>query len=233
MNKKELQALENAALQLRGMLGLNDSEAIHTKTILRKENIIAMYKPLSDAAYGLSLKCGDSRFVLINSNNTRGRQHFTIAHELYHLYVEQNPKPHICNGAKTKEEQSADFFASAFLMPKLGILNNIPIEEIVNSEISLATIIKLEQYFSVSRSALLIRLKQLNIITERDYENLSSITAKSSAKEYGYDTALYEKGNADLVIGDFGVLARQLFDEEKISEGNYREFLNQISNEED
>lgn len=233
MSKTELQALECAAFQLRVRFGLNSSEAIHTKTILRKENIIAMYKPLSDKAYGLSLKCGNNRFMLINSNSTRGRQHFTIAHELYHLYVEQNPKPHICDGAKTKEEQCADFFASAFLMPEGGILANIPVEEVLNRNISFATIIKLEQYFSVSRSALLIRLKQLNIITTEYYEQLVQVSTKSSAKEYGYDMALYEKGNEGLVIGDFGVIARKLFDDGKISEGNYREFLNQISNEED
>lgn len=231
MSKKELQSMENAALQLRGKFGLSECEAVHTKTILRKENIIAMYKPLSDKAYGLSLKCGDNRFMLINSNSTRGRQHFTIAHELYHLYVEANPKPHICSGAKTKEEQSADLFASAFLMPKLGIVSNIPTEELRSSSVSLATVIKLEQYFSVSRSALLIRLQQLDIITLQCYNQLSATTAKKSAQEYGYDTALYEKGNENLVIGDFGAIARKLFDDEKISEGNYREFLNQISNE--
>ncbi len=233
MSKKELQSMENAALQLRGRFGLNECEAIHTKTILRKENIIAMYKPLSDKAYGLSLKCGDNRFMLINSNSTRGRQHFTIAHELYHLYVEANPKPHICNGAKTKEEQSADLFASAFLMPKLGLISNIPTEELRSFSISLATIIRLEQYFSVPRSALLIRLQQLDIITSQCYKQLSTITTKKSAQEYGYDTALYENGNENLVIGDFGAIARKLFDDGKISEGNYREFLKQISNGED
>ena len=27
--------------------------------------------------------------MLINSNQPRGRQHFTIAHELYHLFIEE------------------------------------------------------------------------------------------------------------------------------------------------
>lgn len=233
MTGAEIQNLENAALQLRVKFGLNESEAVHTKTILRKENIITMYKPLSDNAFGLSLKCADFRFMLINSNNTRGRQHFTIAHELYHLYIEQHPKPHICNGAKSREEQYADVFASAFLMPRSGVLSIIPSSEIISAKISLATVIKLEQYFSVSRSAILIRLRQMNVITEKYYKQLCEIAVQQSAKEYGYDLSLYERGNENLVIGDFGVLARQLFDEERISEGNYRELLNQISNEKD
>jgi len=51
---------------------------------------------------------------------------------------------------------------------------------------------------------------------------------KKTAKEYGYDTALYEPGNENLVIGDFGEKARRLFDGNKISEGRYMELLHKI-----
>ena len=51
---------------------------------------------------------------------------------------------------------------------------------------------------------------------------------KKTAREYGYDTSLYEPGNENLVIGDFGEKARRLFDMEKISEGHYMELLHKI-----
>ena len=63
--------------------------------------------------------------MLVNSNQSQGRQHFTIAHELYHLYIEENPTPHKCNpgnGSKDPVEQCADMFASSLLMPETGIL---------------------------------------------------------------------------------------------------------------
>ena len=67
--------------------GLSQSEAVNVKSLLRKLNILTVYRPLSEYAYGLSLKSPQGhRFILINSNNSRGRQHFTIAHELYHLF---------------------------------------------------------------------------------------------------------------------------------------------------
>lgn len=50
----------------------------------------------------------------------------------------------------------------------------------------------------------------------------------SSAREYGYNDSLYKSGNAGLIIGDYGALAKQLFDNDKISEGHYIELMNSI-----
>lgn len=226
--KLKLDEVEVLAKKLRLDLGLDLDGPIHTKTILRKENILTAYRPMSDKAYGLSLKCGGHKFMLINSNNMRGRQHFTIAHELYHLYLEDNPKPHLCTNGKSPEEYNADLFASAFLMPVEGIYKNIPKKELVEKQISLATVLLLEQYFSVSRLALLVRLDRLNLLRKGLFDELKSIPIIKSAREYGYDLSLYQKGNEGVFVGDFGVIARQLFDDEKISEGHYVELLNQI-----
>ena len=51
-----------------------------------------------------------------------------IAHELYHLFIEEKPIPHKCNPGynKNKVEQSADMFASSLLMPETGICQLIP-----------------------------------------------------------------------------------------------------------
>ena len=218
MAKLNLQQAERLAQKLRADFGLNDSEPIHVKTILRKENIVTMYLPLSEDVFGLSLKHEGHRFMLINCTRTRGRQHFTIAHELYHLYLEDNPSPHICCNGKNTSEANADMFASAFLMPSTGINANIPTIEIKNKCISLATI---------------IRLQKLNLLSQSLFDEYSQTHTIQTAKEYGYDVSLYKPGNLNLVLGDFGTLARTLFDQEKISEGNYLELLNQIYNDED
>ena len=228
MSRLNIQQAERLAQKLRADLGLNDSEPIHTKTILRKENIVTMYLPLSENVYGLSLKHEGHKFMLINSTRTRGRQHFTIAHELYHLYLEDNPSPHICSNGKNISEANADMFASAFLMPSNGINANIATSEIKDKNISLATIIRLEQYFSVSRKALLIRLQKLNLLSQSQYEEYLLTHPIQTAKDYGYDISLYKSGNTNLVLGDFGTLARTLFENDIISEGNYFELLNQI-----
>lgn len=178
----------------------------------------------------MSLKGGDKKFMLVNSNQSRGRQHFTIAHELYHLFVEENPVPHKCSGdeRKCESEQCADAFALMFLMPADGIRQMMPAEELIAGQVSLASIFRLEHYFGVSHKSVLNRLVDLNLLSRRERDSLADIPVKRTSREYGYDTALYEPGNHGLVIGDFGEKARKLFDEDKISEGHYLELLHKI-----
>ena len=215
--------------------GLGRSESVNVKSLLRKLNILTVYRPLSDDAYGLSLKSPQGhRFILINSNNSRGRQHFTIAHELYHLFYDELPHPHICckDGA-SKTERQANRFASALLMPEEGIIEMLSDEEYANKKISIATVLKLEQYFGVSRTTMLLRLKELNLLSPSLFEELRAYPVIRSANEYGHDVSLYQPGNQNLVIGDYGEKARLLFEKEKISESHYLELLNLIRNDED
>ena len=137
--------------------------------------------------------------MLINSNHPRGRQNFTIAHELYHLFIEEKPTPHKCNPGygKNKVEQNADMFASSLLMPEAGICQLIPETELNTKNISIATVLKLEHYFSVSRSALLYRLLNIGLISESTRSSLAEIKVKHSARCFGYDTALYEAAMRD------------------------------------
>jgi Zn-dependent peptidase ImmA (M78 family) len=178
----------------------------------------------------MSLKGAGEKFILVNANQPRCRQHFTIAHELYHLFFEDNAAPHNCSedGKKSESEQSADAFALMFLMPADGVRQLIPDEELKSGKVSLATVLLLEHYFSVSHMAVLNRLSDLNLISRADRDSYMNVPIVRTAREYGYDTSLYSPGNSGLVIGNFGEKARKLFEEEKISEGHYLELLHKI-----
>lgn len=229
MKNLSIPEAELLAGQFRSKTGLSLTEPINVKTLIRKLGITAVYRPLSESSYGIGCKSGSGKlFILVNSNSTRGRQHFTIAHELYHLFYEEHPVPHMCGQGVSTEEKNANRFASALLMPKEGMLSMISPGEITNHNINLSTVLRMEQFFGVSRNTLLIRLKDIGLISQQRLDELKGIPAKDSALSYGYDLSLYEKGNAGLVIGDFGEKARILFEEEKISEGHYEELLNMI-----
>ena len=187
-----------------------------------------MYRPLSENSFGISIKTNGAMFMMVNSNSTRGRQHFTIAHELYHLFFDENPEPHVCRGVATGVERDANLFASALLMPKESILQEVSEQEIRHHTVDMATVLRIEQLFGVSRLSLLVRLKDIGVISEENLQNLNSVGAKESARAYGYETSLYESGNEGIVIGDFGEKAKRLFDEGRISEGHYVELLNMI-----
>lgn len=226
---------EKAALfaaQIRALAGLNDREPIHIKSLLVKLGILTRYRPLSEKSYGLSLQTPDksARFMLINSNTTRGRQHFTAAHELYHLFFDPNPIQHISSKDEEKSpaERDADLFASVFLMPQSGIVSEIPVNE-MRTGLSVATLLRLEQLFSVSNEAMIYRLRALHIIDEREADYFKGFVITDIAKENGYDLSLYKRGNENVTLGDFGSNARKLYEQGKISEGHYMELLNQIS----
>lgn len=233
MAKVDKLIIEKQVSEFRMNNGLSASEPVTLKSLLLKLNVLTLFRPLSENFSGMCLKDNSGRrFMLINSSQPRGRQHFTIAHELYHLFVEDKPTPHKCNpgsSSKSHVEVCADMFASYLLMPETGILQIVPEAEVVTKNISLATILRLEHFFSVSRSALLYRLLNIELITEKTRQELAEIKVKSSAINFGYSTALYEPANEGLVIGDFGVKARSLFEQGKISEGHYAELLRKIN----
>ena len=220
------------AFDFRKNQSLNDVEPINFKSLLLKLNVLTVYRPLSDDFSGMCLRKENLMFILLNSNHSRGKQHFTIAHELYHLYCQEDFKLHACNPGNSKgvdtNEKLADAFASELLLPEMGIKKMIPLKELDKKEISISTILLLENYFSVSHSALLIRLRGMDLITSNQYDTFSALRIKQTAKEYGFGLSLYESGNEGLVIGDYGIKAKQLFLDLKISESHYNELMNSI-----
>ena len=223
--------IEKEAAEFRNRMGYTSTDPIRLKSLLLKQNIITVFRPLSDHFSGMAVKTGDRMFILINSNHSIGRQHFSICHELYHLFIQKNFSTHHCTSGlfdkKNNEEYSADLFAAYLLMPKEGIISLIPDNELSRDKISMSTILKIEHYYSCSRSALLNRLKEINLISNNFAEQHKDNIIQT-AKKFGYDNNLYTSGNDGLIIGDYGSLARKLYENEKISEGHYAELMSTI-----
>jgi Zn-dependent peptidase ImmA (M78 family) len=113
-------------------------------------------------------------------------------------------------------------------MPEEGLLELIPDKELTKRDtITLPTILKIEQYYGCSRTALLYRLDSLDLIDIDRYEGFKSDIAKE-ARRYGFSTSLYKPGNHGLVIGNYGIIAKELFDNEKISESHYVSLMQDI-----
>lgn len=223
---------EFLAVRFRNMLHLPQDAPLLVKEVLEQLGIITVFRPLSDGSYGMSIKTKDGlRFMLVSSNSTIGRQHFTIAHELYHLYFDEKPTPHMCGiDGKSPLEQSADMFASNLLLPRVGLLTMLPDSYSEIKKVDLAAIVKMEQKFQVSRRALLYRLRRLSIINEDQLQDFLMAPIKDVAMRRGFDTSIYEKGNDGLIIGDYKSLATDIFEKGLISEGHYNELLNSLVN---
>lgn len=228
--------LEKEANAFRQMNGLASNEPIRLKSLLQKLNVVTIFSTLSSDFSGMALKVQmneqTDRFMLVNSSQSVGKQHFTICHELYHLFVQQSFTSQVCRtGLFDKkadpEEYNADLFSSYLLLPKDGLIENIPNEELDNKKLTLSTILSLEHYYSCSRRALLYRLKKLLLIKSEEYD-VFTVDIKRGALEYGFQTDLYEPGNDGVIIGDYGLLAKELYDKDKISQSHYYTLLTDL-----
>lgn len=231
-----MKSLEKKASEFRQSNGLSDRDCIRLKSLLHKLKVLTIFKPLDDNLSGMAIKVKASpetvhRFILVNSNQSLGRQHFTICHELYHLYIQDDFTFQYCNPGRFDkkdrdiEEYKADLFAAYFLIPRDGVYMLIENDaEMELNKISLQTLFRIEQYFSCSRTALLYRLEEMEL-TDRSFTEQHKTNVKKSAVAYGYSTELYESGNHNQFVGDYGSLAKELYDKEKISESHYHSLL--------
>ncbi|MCF8363450.1 MAG: ImmA/IrrE family metallo-endopeptidase [Prolixibacteraceae bacterium] len=212
---------------------MNSIEPISFSGLLQRLDVLSLFRPLGDNFSGLSYKKGDDLFMLINSNQSLGRQNFTIAHELYHLFYDDTFEPHICKtglfpkGKKNINERWADIFASYLILPEEGIIQLIPDEQTKKNSITLPTLLKIEQTYGTSRSALLTRLQILELI-DKNYQEKYSTNVKRSALQYGFNTELYEPTQPHAILGAYGSLANKLYDNDKVSEGHFNELLKAI-----
>jgi Zn-dependent peptidase ImmA (M78 family) len=236
MNKLQKLEIKNDANAFRKDFGYGETDPIRLDSFLLKKNILTVFKPLSSNLAGMAIKAnGMDMFIMVNQNHSLGKQHFTIAHELYHLFIQENFTSQRCiTGLFDKqtdiEEEKADCFAANLLLPELGVYELIPDNEKKKKNIiTKETIFKIQQYYSVSVNAVIYRLVELELVDKSYFEFYNQLGKKQLARLLGYDVRLYEKGNTDRVIGNYGTIANALFENSLISESFYFELLNTIS----
>lgn len=110
--------------------------------------------------------------VLLDDIKDGARQRFTIAHELGHLIL------NISND-ELDEEKLCNRFASALLMPKDAVINEFGISR---KNINFFELTAFKNEFKVSYTAIIYRLKDLNIISEYLYKKLSIFLSQRIGK---------------------------------------------------
>ncbi len=217
--------LANKALELRRKMGEDSFSPIDIFSLIQRlEDITLIMYPLGNNISGYCRKCTHTNIIVINSSMTYGRQRYSLAHELYHIYFDEDMSSFICSNFNNKilSEQNADMFASYFLMPQ-----NAFEQFKITKPVSVNDIVKLEQYYKISRKALLYRLLNDNYINGTELESFSN-NVKLSAKRAGYSDALYNpspESEKYFVYGKYVKEAEELLECNKISTGKYEEYL--------
>ncbi|MDR3602915.1 MAG: ImmA/IrrE family metallo-endopeptidase [Desulfosporosinus sp.] len=225
-------ALSNKASSVRKKLGEDNTSPIDIFALMyTTENVTLVKYPLGEKISGACLKNNTSAVIAVNSSMSIGRQRFSLAHELYHLYFDENMISTICPskiGGGNQTEKSADQFASYLLMPPAALYEKIQeMKSAENRKLTVKDVIKLEQYFGVSRKAMLFRLQEEGELSQSDAADMQKDVIISAAK-LGYDTSLYKPTPENENKGTYGYYIKQaenLLQSDIISTGKYEEWL--------
>lgn len=215
------------AIKLRKQYGEDESSYIDIFDFAKRiKDLTVVFYPLGLNISGMCIKQDQANVIAINSNTSLGRQRFSLAHELYHLFFDSTSGTSISNletSYTNSIEDEANTFASFFLVTYNTLADKLSkINKINNTDI-----LALENSFGLSHLAMLYRLKKYGYINDAQYKEFSEINIIETAKYYFSDTDLYTVSNGLLkkTFGNYIKQAKQLKQKGIISQGAYNEFL--------
>ena len=168
---------------------------------------------------------------MLKSLSTLGRQRFSLAHELCHLFFDENMKS-VCAksiGTGNEVEKKADAFAAYFLMPRAALADKA--DSLISKhggKISLQDIIRIEQYFGVSHQTAVYQLNNCGYINRDDLDTLLNISVRRQAESMGFNSDLYRplpEEKQYCTYGHYIDQADQLLTRDIVSYGKYEELL--------
>lgn len=107
--------------------------------------------------------------IVVNNQFSLERRRLTLAHELAHRLIE------VDSLNDKDEEKAATLFAGAFLMPREHLLRDVGKHR---NALGYKELIDLKRLYRVSGAALLMRLRQLNVISESTLIYIFQTTAR-------------------------------------------------------
>ena len=222
--------LNSKAQELRIQLGEDPNSPIDIfKIVTQIDKLTIVQYPLGQNISGICIKDSEIKLIAVNSQMSYGRQRYSLAHELYHLYYDNDKAFNVCAkkfDVKPENEICADIFASFFLAPYTSLKTKLT-EMSQGKKITLELIIKLEQFYGISHQALLWRLKNENYIKSQDVKKYSSAIIQK-AIALGFDTKLYIPTETENQRRTYGHYIRQielLKEHHLVSDGKIDELL--------
>jgi Zn-dependent peptidase ImmA (M78 family) len=227
---KDKYELAKAAGELREHLGEDDRSPIDVFRLIHSiEELTLVLYPMGEHISGMCLKNINDVLIAVNSAMTYGRQRFSLAHELYHCFYEDMATV-ICTqdiGTANEIERDANGFASFFLAPPSALAKKIREIKSAQKALDLIGVIKLEQFFGMSRQAMLFRLLEEGALSQQEADSMRSQIIYH-ALALGYDDKLYRPlppDKARMTYGSYIKRAEELLRRELISDGKFDELL--------
>ena len=226
--------LMTQAAMLRKKLSEDNSSPIDIFAVAQNiEELTIVYYPLGENLSGMCIKGQeDNNLIAINSSMTLGRQRFSLAHEFYHLFYDDNMISVCAKKIDSGKdiERSADMFASYFLIPDAALQERA--EQLIgkhpDKELTLDDVIRVEQYFGVSHQAVVYRLMHTPYLSENRGNTFLCESVRNRAEALGYSSDLYRPSPEEkkyMTYGNYISQAEQIIEKGLVSEGKYEELL--------
>lgn len=226
--------LNSCALDMRKILKEDLQSPIDIFSLINNlKDVTLVFYPMSERISGMCIKQSNIKVIAINSNMSYGRQRFTVAHELYHLFFDEREFVNIVcekdmNNEKVESEKEADIFASYLLAPYDSLRSYLKEHDLLDkNKINIKQIIEIGQFYQLSHQATLYRLVYDGYIDWSSY-NEFNVSVTSRAIRLGYDDKLYKASMEEkkyFSIGQYIEKVEQLKEKELISNGKYEELL--------
>ena len=211
----DLLEADRAASRLRNDWGLGINPIPDMGELMEDRGVKVLYCQLSDVV-GMTAQVQrvgmpDAPVIVVNQDDTRDRQRFTIAHEIGHMVLDVSPS--------VDREKAAHRFAGAFLLPEEVLWSKIGKHR---SNIDWKELLSLKLVFGISVQATTYRCKDLGIISQVLMGRLFDIFKEDGWRDPPYREPL------DLLVDPFGRFERlclRALAEGAISESKASELL--------
>jgi hypothetical protein len=147
---------------LLAQLGITEPEDIKIEAIAQYCGATVLYEPLDGCAARI-LGFGDRAIITVDQNSRRGRQRFSVGHELGHWILDRGRGSFECESkvyatewSSDNPEKRANRYAAELLLPE-----NMFRPRVKNREITFDTVKDMTKKFTTSLTATAIRLVEL------------------------------------------------------------------------
>lgn len=156
---EDLEGIEIAANKVRNAWSLGLKPIPSVIEMLEERGIKVLEIDASDGFQGFSAEANGALVIVLNANDDPFRKRFTAIHELAHIILKFE--------AGLDVEKYCHSFSGAFLFPQASV------KEVFSEKrkkVSFAELIQQKNYYGISIQAILMRLKNLDIISESTYK---------------------------------------------------------------
>lgn len=207
--------------------------------ILQNETIFLQYPIEDDELCAFVCKKQGRLFSYINSYIPKDKQIFAAAHELYHIWYEPErlEQVEILNShtlevePTMKSEQMANRFAAMLLVPEHVLRQHIQSLKIDTTLIELKDIVQLIPIFQVPYKTIILRLKEIQMITEKQCNEFLNIPDRDEKTGVLYQMKVSQlpldsqKRSRIIMLDGFIESVLKGYDDGKIAYAELREYL--------